>query len=58
MNRRCPVCRRAVLPTTKGNIHRHTDTLGYEICPMSGESYRLAEAGVAARFRSTRRVSA
>lgn len=48
-NRRCPVCRRAINRTMRGAIARHTDTIGIEVCPMSGELYELAENGAAAR---------
>jgi hypothetical protein len=58
MNRRCPVCRRTALPTVRGNIYRHTDTLGVEICPMSDESYALTETGKPARMWAPRRRAA
>lgn len=45
MRRRCPVCRQVVLRTTKGNIHRHWDSIGRDICPCSGEPYELTEVG-------------
>ncbi len=41
MKRRCPVCMRIVQPTTKGNVFRHTDSIGRDVCPMSGEPYDL-----------------
>lgn len=43
--RRCPVCHRTVMPTTKGNIQGHTDTTNKHTCPMSGEPYAAAEIG-------------
>lgn len=39
--RRCPVCRNRVLPTTRGNVGAHTDRLGRDTCPMTGQAYDL-----------------
>lgn len=43
--RHCPVCWQTILPTTRGHVYRHWDTIGRDVCPMSGEPYDLAEAG-------------
>lgn len=43
--RRCPVCWQTVLPTTGGNVYRHCDSIGRDICPMSGEPYGFTQAG-------------
>lgn len=38
----CPVCYQRVNPTwLHRNIEAHTDTLGLERCPGSGEPYRI-----------------
>lgn len=45
--RRCPVCCREVMPTGRGNIARHRDSIGRDVCPASGETFELAVVGVA-----------
>ncbi|ACI06257.1 hypothetical protein I5J47_gp42 [Mycobacterium phage Arib1] len=37
----CPVCWQPVSPTTKANIARHFDAIRADVCPGSGEPYRL-----------------
>lgn len=39
---RCPVCRTAITPTTRGNVTRHRDGIG-TACPMSGEPWPRRE---------------
>lgn len=41
-NHRCPVCRRSIHPTAKGNIGGHADKAG-NICETTGEPFRIAE---------------
>jgi hypothetical protein len=55
--RRCPVCRRAVLQTSEGNIQPHSDTTGYNMCPMSHEPYRCAEIGRPRRVVAKKKVT-
>lgn len=43
--RRCPVCWQIITPTPGRYVHRHWDSIGRDVCPMSGEPYRLAEFG-------------
>jgi hypothetical protein len=43
--RRCPVCWQTALPTSKGTVYRHWDSIGNTVCPMSGERYDMAESG-------------
>jgi hypothetical protein len=43
--RQCPVCRQSTLPTTSRTVFRHWDSIGRDICPMSGEPYDMTEAG-------------
>lgn len=50
MKRRCPVCWRIVQPTVKGNVFRHSDSVGRDVCPMSGESYELTVSAVPRRL--------
>lgn len=38
----CPVCRRTVAPTPKGNLYRHRDKADKH-CPASGLPCRLIE---------------
>jgi len=38
----CPVCRRAIRPTMRGNIPGHVDALRLDTCPASGEPFRIA----------------
>lgn len=35
----CPVCRQSVLPTKSGNVYAHWDSIGRDVCPMSGHAY-------------------
>ena len=37
----CPICWRDVRPTIRANIPRHFDSIRKDICPASGEPYRL-----------------
>lgn len=37
----CPVCWRLVEPTVKRNVGHHRDKLGVEVCPASGEPFRI-----------------
>jgi len=40
---------RIVQPTTKGNVFRHTDSIGRDVCPMSGEPYDLTVSAATRR---------
>lgn len=37
----CPVCRRAVKPTTGRNIPAHLDSIREDVCPATGEPFRI-----------------
>lgn len=37
----CPVCRRDVKPTIHANIPHHFDSIRADVCPASGEPYRI-----------------
>ncbi|OMC02155.1 hypothetical protein A5733_26075 [Mycobacterium sp. NS-7484] len=37
----CPVCWQPVRPTIHANIPQHFDSIREDICPGSGEHYRL-----------------
>lgn len=41
--RRCPVCWQHVQRTAGWRIVRHRDSIGRDVCPMSGEPYELTE---------------
>ena len=41
MKRRCPVCRQVAHATAKSNIAGHTDRLGRDVCPMTGQPFSL-----------------
>ncbi|RFZ15059.1 hypothetical protein VIMS_02489 [Mycobacterium marinum] len=43
--RYCPVCWRPVQPSRGDNIEGHWDSVGREVCPMSGEPFALAHVG-------------
>jgi hypothetical protein len=47
MSRRyCPVCWQTVgMPTAGGHIADHFDSVGRDVCPISGEPYELAGYG-------------
>ncbi|AOT24885.1 hypothetical protein PBI_NAZO_46 [Mycobacterium phage Nazo] len=37
----CPVCWQPVSPTTKAKIAHHFDAIREDVCPASGEPYRI-----------------
>ena len=37
----CPVCRREIRRTVTGFISQHYDSILAEVCPGSGEPYRI-----------------
>ncbi|XTP37132.1 hypothetical protein ACORG1_13320 [Mycobacterium sp. TJFP1] len=37
----CPVCRRELKPSVHGNIPSHFDSIREDVCPASGEPYRI-----------------
>ena len=41
MARRCPVRRQPAEPTMRRNVAGHLDSLGRDICPMTGQPYQL-----------------
>jgi hypothetical protein len=41
VRRRCPVCWRRVRPTIHAAIEGHWDSKGRDVCPGSGEPYRI-----------------
>jgi hypothetical protein len=41
VKRRCPVCRQIAHSTIKSNIAGHTDRLGRDVCPMTGQPFSL-----------------
>jgi len=48
----CPVCWQWVTPTPiRHNIEGHLDSAGLDMCPASGEPYRITIAGPAAAVR-------
>jgi hypothetical protein len=52
--RRCPICWRNIPQTTQGNITRHWDSAGRDICPMSQNPYSLMEIGRSHRHTQRR----
>lgn len=44
--RYCPVCWQSLGPaTTGGHIGAHWDSIGRDVCPMTGQDYNLAGTG-------------
>jgi hypothetical protein len=41
VRRRCPVCWRRVRPTIHQCIEGHWDAAGRDVCPGTGEPYRI-----------------
>lgn len=41
IRRRCPICWRRVGPTVNKAIEGHWDSIGRDVCPGSGEPYRI-----------------
>ncbi|UJL29967.1 hypothetical protein HZU38_05560 [Mycolicibacterium vanbaalenii] len=37
----CPVCRRELKQSVHGNIPSHLDSIRSDVCPASGEPYRI-----------------
>ena len=37
----CPVCRRLLKPTVHQNIPSHYDSIREDVCPASGEPFRI-----------------
>lgn len=45
MKRYCPVCLQFAIPTRHCNVWTHRDSIGRDICPMSGKPYDLTIIG-------------
>lgn len=41
----CPVCKQPVTRTSGDKIAPHMDSIGRDICPATGEPYRIAVTG-------------
>lgn len=41
--RRCPICHRIVGATRWERVVLHRDSIGRDLCPMSGELFELCE---------------
>lgn len=37
----CPVCRRELKPSVRGNIPAHFDSIRQDMCPADGEPFRI-----------------